>query len=1269
MKHETAHPALMRRIDLLYRRLKSGDCDAAELEWLAVLDWQSGVFQFDRRSGHVAVERLSDVLNRAALRSDSSDRASGDLLYRLAARLLEHARAVSANLKSKLLREHAELRLHAVREFDSKALVALSRQRGRTVREKLADRATVLAPRRVWTFDTIENRLFRTLCVRVVPLLALRHENQQLHDTKTTALMEVMQRWLRSDAAADIGPLQSFTPNNILLQDPDYRPVWDAWRSLQSMDSRMEGDLTDTGLEARGLDRMVMGMMLVEIASRLASRSDMFLLEQPVQADSQLHRVLAADDETLSAILWWSGQGGLQVEIAIVEGTPPSLVITLQRAGDGREIDYLVSIDNVLQRSGQDSVGQVKEWAAGLAVELFGDTQQRARHLKDGNPREAREERWSALDLCEVVPASVTESEPEQMRSHPALLWQSWEVGGSRFGMGLGDACGVRLDDEIPTRSMLDAFRNSGTEADESTWVEHFSDVLRNQLGLGWVTYLVPDAASEFCWRRLRRAMQMQYSGGRSRPVPRSIGLAADAAGRAAPMTHEAAYIVVDGAADSVSVTRITVRPVNSAPSQQRRGGPLHDVRLERHPPAVLDSPCSDTGFLKTRISAGIPVNGERVAELLGWTGIETVGSDLMLKSGERWISPRTCFRQAGTVPDGAADELRKTIAGAVNEAKIGGASDVTVIFEPSTRARIRLLGWEKLTVRPFMAGDTVRVLEAEPGSAIRGALAAAVAERELGDPIWTNHLPKLAIRDDSRTLIYLVSGKKGQALVPRFGKRELISEIVIQLSTGRRSFTFPVVQGEADRETGYLCTLESPDFPLSQPERHKFRLFYEYGAENPYTLECASSKHLRTFWKSGEPELLNATPAFPDLALDVASGRQIAAEALDLLWCACGAPKHTARVKNKVFKSEENQFLFAAFSDGCADAFVHRSSFVNYSEFDVLERGDDFKIGFMEISRAGRGLAGRHAILLDSELDVSESERFFSDKPPVGSSLQNKLKWRLRSLTAGPNSFVGHLSPECHADLHEVSDLLSNRNLPSSNNSEIAFFLASLQGDAPPSFSEWLIGAVSQSKPSGGAVGVALGNLDCEWQRNLIDAIFDRLTGDLKTFDSSLLGELGVAIWRSETLVFALSAKRIEVLLAALTKAMKQDLLELERLVQRGKGRLPWNFAQRLTLLLGLLRTRSSSEPRIAAVLAAGSVQCRAFLSIVDALSENLEVLLSSSLSALTRKDLKCHIELDLPPEPVRSNRPEIIRALQVFLSGANESAGVLVSVSESED
>ena len=151
--------------------------------------------------------------------------------------------AVLEHTRVKILREHAMLPIHAAREVDSNSVQWLSRQPGRTLREKLSGKPYIKAVRRKSSVDTSENRLLKAFFLRIEQILIKRQN--ALDETSKKACEELLisiQRWLRSEEATEIGVWGNLPPNNTLLQDKRYRKVWDGWLWLQDIDAKIDAD-------------------------------------------------------------------------------------------------------------------------------------------------------------------------------------------------------------------------------------------------------------------------------------------------------------------------------------------------------------------------------------------------------------------------------------------------------------------------------------------------------------------------------------------------------------------------------------------------------------------------------------------------------------------------------------------------------------------------------------------------------------------------------------------------------------------------------------------------------------------------------------------------------------------------------------------------------------------------------------------------------------------------------------------------------------------
>jgi len=254
---------------------------------LALRDWFDTVSIFDERSGECLPVQLSAVLTAVSNREPLTfPQSPQDRLGRVIHHVNKSVRRLLRGLNPRLLREHAIVPVYAAREFDSACISWLSRRNGRTIREKLAGRPYVKAVRRVESIDTPENRLFKSFCKRLSDYLQIRTECFALNED-TDSLHASITDWLRSEIAGEIGPWENFVPNNSLLQNRDYRRIWDGWQWLQSIDDT-------TKLDRDHFYKHWSLSFFWEMVSLLGSKCNVRWFEQPCHFDYNSFAILPA---------------------------------------------------------------------------------------------------------------------------------------------------------------------------------------------------------------------------------------------------------------------------------------------------------------------------------------------------------------------------------------------------------------------------------------------------------------------------------------------------------------------------------------------------------------------------------------------------------------------------------------------------------------------------------------------------------------------------------------------------------------------------------------------------------------------------------------------------------------------------------------------------------------------------------------------------------------------------------------------------------------
>lgn len=153
--------------------------------------------------------------------------------------------------------------------------------------------------------------------------------------------------------------------------------------------------------------------------------------------------------------------------------------------------------------------------------------------------------------------------------------------------------------------------------------------------------------------------------------------------------------------------------------------------------------------------------------------------------------------------------------------------------------------------------------------SPVAGGMRLHAFQARAGDiPLWRDQIPELAIKgyiDGFYLRFYLLS--RGRTIEPIRSRamRIPITER-FTLPAGKRSYEFPLYQGENAAELRFSARLESPAFPLKTNTECDLILTFEYGDDEPYTLVFApldnSFPPVRVTWQRTEEVVITDAPA-----------------------------------------------------------------------------------------------------------------------------------------------------------------------------------------------------------------------------------------------------------------------------------------------------------------------------------------------------------------------------------------------------------------------
>lgn len=239
----------------LLNAVKSNDSKAALL--IQLRNWLFTVLEFDPNTDEPLFSDMTSFLDKVSeliplekeeldeIKANKSDWVYKSLSYNKRSLLY-----LLGNPRNEIIRSHERMNIYQAREIDSAGIMEISRRPGRTVREKVAVKPTILAVKREQRSDTIENRLFKKYLTKLLNVLEERqncfnelgYENEE---SNLSRIYSIIHRWLKSDDADNIGKWQNLPPNNILLHDKNYKKIWKGWQFLLDLDELVLNDWND----------------------------------------------------------------------------------------------------------------------------------------------------------------------------------------------------------------------------------------------------------------------------------------------------------------------------------------------------------------------------------------------------------------------------------------------------------------------------------------------------------------------------------------------------------------------------------------------------------------------------------------------------------------------------------------------------------------------------------------------------------------------------------------------------------------------------------------------------------------------------------------------------------------------------------------------------------------------------------------------------------------------------------------------------------------
>lgn len=793
------------------------------------------------------------------------------------------------------------------------------------------------------------------------------------------------------------------------------------------------------------------------------------------------------------------------------------------------------------------------------------------------------------VDLTHVRPRWSSVDDNRRLTLDEKFVWQRWRDDNRTVDIDLFDADSVVLRSDNSTITFKQLFSFSpDTELIADPAAHKFTQKLGELFGHPTLIWLYPDVFNDFQLQTVRRNLNTEFAD--AEPLPRSIAAVFEMFDYSNIETNGFRVLVVDVAEGTTYAT----------------------ILIARYDKKLLERVPETRGFSWER-SPHVVIGEKQVTP-------KKLSEVSVFDAQSNWQS-------ATGVPPLKSIELRSLSS----HSAIGKFDHILRISGSPVRGGIRLHQLQEL------APDI---------------------------PLWRDHIPELSIKviKDGRYQKFILVDRE-TAIRPVRGVPvpiPVLSEFT--LPAGREYYQFPLFQGDDPDDLGFVARLQSPHFPQSTDINCRLTLTYTYGADDPYRLvfEVLTSdgvidhsvKPIQVKWLPKKDEVIFDAPApeYPrahtwgDLSKNVYDPslrksnhftdwvRRDTFNLNEFLYGLIQIIK-TGDIDSGIIKTEwrasGNGRSYASVSPNDDEEDIHINERSLLAPSNLFRKGTE--VFFIKIRNRDSRLVGN----------------FFSDAAEKVRSQAPRglINWIHRSLyvpyitvwSDGRSLDDADCDSDFKTEMKEKFDWLStvllDSELPKALKNEIKFLMCCTHKDMPAKLRAQLVSESKQKSIDVKSIGFALGDLSEQWQQEIFQSLMERV-------DAPSLKVFSIAIWRHEQFVKRFSANDIEILLAKTVSLLRSEM-----------DKVPFKDAEAATctkyceLVLGLLRSRESSDMTLRMILQPNQVISVKISKLVDELVELLQK---------TGMSLKSRVRIDdLPSKPEGDHTSDLLFALQLYLSG----------------
>ncbi|MBO5352973.1 MAG: DUF2357 domain-containing protein [Lachnospiraceae bacterium] len=561
--------------------LSAGETPSSEGAWWIMLQTAESICNAASLRDPVNNAYMSEFWSEAApevekyVSQDGNRPLPYDDLMQMVSFCGDHLQEIVKNPRHNLVKADRMVRPEKAKDIGYKTIHWLGKQPGRSVREKMAGKSTLLTQKKEYSYDIKENQVAMMLYLQLMRRVSDRINNgikKEAYDVTESAQMEQMRKikkLLRESPLGEVKAKNQNQANNVLLSDKHYSVIWRAYMDMSRFDARVEKRWE------QALELYVKSVFLA-INAELCTYDDLYVVEDRVKLQN-------TQKMRIAYILGYHYRIPYVVEL-VLDGKVVSVRIYDSPLYDGNKAEYIkelkftfsatASKENLIARRGTPLCVEVKE---------DGRTQKKLCYADLSCVKEIVSIcRESCFDFADIEPVKVKEEEyvkngftasvsfdivsnggqigiaddkiwsRDRFYSDKAVTYKNKSGFAAVYPNGLRQLH-MRAGEEIAVRNAV--------LAEDSRGLKVVLDEIHDKVTLGqddYFFYLVPDALEEIRQKNLKQCVKGCFT--RTFPVWRSVaGLVTWLANPDYKFDEESIFVYLDLVGDTATAGMMTI--------------------------------------------------------------------------------------------------------------------------------------------------------------------------------------------------------------------------------------------------------------------------------------------------------------------------------------------------------------------------------------------------------------------------------------------------------------------------------------------------------------------------------------------------------------------------------------------------------------------------------------------------------------------------------------------------------------------------------------